>query len=146
MEQPQPKKAPIHWFRWYDRYPNIRAIIKLSEDLSPATQHEIGEKFLAITQRIWKYPQHRKWDGGAVPADILESLKKGTLKNRWYDQIVPMYKALNLLMMLPPKSRMLVDKECAFLVGYIGTYKKGINPVRTVTLPILPMRKWVVNK
>jgi hypothetical protein len=140
------KKSTIHWFRWYDRYPNLRAIIKLSEDLSPESQHEIGEKLLTICKRYWRMPYLKKWDGGGgIPSDIISSIRKGCQKNRWYDHIIPMYKALNLILMLPPTSRLQLDKECALLVGYISTYKKGVSPVRTITLPIAPFNKKLVK-
>jgi hypothetical protein len=133
------KNKTIHWFRWYDRYPNIRAIINLTEDLSEPTQQEISKKLLTIVTSFWVrnhlhiYPYH--WLSEVIPPDALKYIKAGRKKQRWYDQIPALHKSLNLILLLPHENRRCLDRECANLVGYIGAYKAHIVPRRTVGLP-----------
>lgn len=117
-------KQAMHWLRWYDKYPNLRAVINLTEKLPPATQTVIGDQLLKIVKQYWGHHKIKR-ERNTFAAPFVDKVKKSSMKRRWYDAIPAMRIALNLILMLPPEEIKNLDKECARLVGYIATVKEG---------------------
>lgn len=98
------------FIRWYDKYPNISLIIKISEDLPPWLQAEIGENLIqSITQ--YQVILEQADIPKSLGAEAVLSLYKSKRKMRWYDQIPQLHKALNMLITLPENAIFQLDAK-----------------------------------
>ncbi len=129
------KKRPIYWFRWYDRYPNIRAIINLSQNLPSEKQLEIGQNLLKTVKQFLEKTMPFQPEAEILQPEVLLNLKHGQDKVRWYDQVPPLHKALNLILVLSPQQRAQLDKECGNLVGKIALHSTSYQSLSKTVIP-----------
>ncbi len=127
------ERKAIYWFRWYDRYPNIRAVVRMTENLSDANKTEIGERLLKVVETFW-WRNIPRWRGSKIPAETLDKLRKAKQRNRWYDLVPDLRQAMNMIMVLPEEERFRLDRELASLVGYMANYKVATDAVRGIKL------------
>lgn len=113
--------------RWYEKYPNLSAIINLSENLPLSFQEEVGEQLLFIAQQYQIFLNEGSSKPDRVDEKILESLSKSQQKNRWYDQIPSLHLAMNLLMFLPPEHLFSLDTRCVSLLEDICAFKVNMT-------------------
>jgi hypothetical protein len=115
-------KKPIYPERWYEKYPNIRSIVKLSADLPEEKQEEIASALNELLQQ--NVPDLNRLQGfESVGGEIFLHLKKGYEKKRWYDHHAALRGVLNGMVFLPPPVLAEIDMKSDELVQQILSYR-----------------------
>lgn len=104
--------------RWYERYANIKAMMKASQYLPPHLQAEVCARLRLIT---FQYIQRLgDWQGvESLEANIFAHLKKSYEKKRWYDKSSDLHLVLNEMIFLPDPILKRINDECESVLTYI---------------------------
>lgn len=108
--------------RWYDPYPNIRALFTLSGDLPLWIQENLGENLIHSLNRYHHLFYHTT-ELRSLGPEVVLNLYKSHQRQRCYDTAPHMHKALNMMIMLPKSFLNHFEKRSTDLVDYIYAHK-----------------------
>lgn len=126
----KPMKSPRQTSaRWYDKYTHIRDLISLTENLPRSMQENIAEGLITSIKRYQSF-SNRDSELRSLGTETVLALYKSHKKQRWYDTIPQMHKAMNLMIALPEPALIHLDQRCASLVAFMQSqrFSKTFNP------------------
>lgn len=106
------------WVRWYDKYPNISLIMKLTEHLPKHVQTHVGDNLYGLVQKYYEVLEQNS-DLKSLGPEVVMSLNKSLRKQRWYDEIPTLHKALNMMLTMPEPLVHHLDDRCTTLLDYV---------------------------
>ncbi len=108
--------------RLSDRFPNIKSLLAMCEELPAEACANIGENLLQSIE-LYQRRYHGELNLKNLGTPVVLSLYKSKRKLRWYDPVPQLHRSLNLMLFLPEEILQTLDQKCFSLVEYIRDLK-----------------------
>jgi hypothetical protein len=118
---------PQQWVRWYDRYPNLSIIMKITEHLPKSIQLKVAETLFDMVTQYYTVLDTAA-DLKSLGPELVMSLNKSHRKQRWYDAIPQLHKALNMMLVMPEPLLFHLDERCTKLREFVQEQQRRLPP------------------